>query len=339
MSFKMSYLPKGWVKTSIESIGLPSTPNIDPSKFPDEIFELYSVPSHATGQPEIIPSSAIHSVKQLVQPGDVLLCKIVPHINRVWIVPEVDKYRQIASGEWIVIRANLANSKYLFYALTEPSFRSAFMGTVSGVGGSLMRARPKAVAQILIPFPPIAEQKRIVTKLDSLFAHTRRAREELDHIPKLIERYKQAILSAAFRCDLTADWRKENNQPGTQNLTSIGDTALSISYGSSAKSSPTGSIPVLRMGNIQDGKLDWNDLVFTSNIDEIEKYKLLDGDVLFNRTNSPELVGKTAVYKNERPAIYAGYLIRIRCKSEIIPNYLNYCLNSPEGRNYCFQVK
>ena len=57
---------------------------------------------------------------------------------------------------------------------------------------------------------PLAEQKRIVTKLDNLFAHTRRARQELDHIPKLIERYKQAILSAAFRSDLTADWRKEN---------------------------------------------------------------------------------------------------------------------------------
>ena len=68
------------------------------------------------------------------------------------------------------------------------------------------------VYKIYISIPPLAEQKRIVTKLDSLFAYTRRAREELDHIPKLIERYKQAILSAAFRGDLTADWRKENNQ-------------------------------------------------------------------------------------------------------------------------------
>jgi type I restriction enzyme S subunit len=120
---------------------------------------------------------------------------------------------------------------------------------------------------------------------------------------------------------------------------SLEDVALEFSYGSSAKSSPSGSVPVLRMGNIQDGKLDWNNLVFTSDIKEIEKYQLLTGDVLFNRTNSPELVGKTAVYKGERPAIYAGYLIRVRCSADLLPDYLNYCLNSPAGRDYCWQVK
>lgn len=63
------------------------------------------------------------------------------------------------------------------------------------------------------------------------------------------------------------------------------------------------------MGNLQGGKLDWTDLVYTSDTIEIEKYKLEYNDVLFNRTNSPELVGK-AIYKSEQPAIYAGYLIR-----------------------------
>lgn len=61
--------------------------------------------------------------------------------------------------------------------------------------------------------------------------------------------------------------------------------------------------------------------------------------MLFNRTNSPELVGKTAVYNGERAAIYAGYLIRIRCSEKILPDYLNYCLNSPSGRQYCSLVK
>lgn len=120
---------------------------------------------------------------------------------------------------------------------------------------------------------------------------------------------------------------------------SLEDVASEFSYGSSTKSSLSGSVPVLRMGNIQEGKLDWSDLVFTSDINEIEKYQLLTGDVLFNRTNSPELVGKTAVYKGERPAIYAGYLIRVRCSAELLPDYLNYCLNSPAGRDYCRSVK
>lgn len=93
------------------------------------------------------------------------------------------------------------------------------------------------------------------------------------------------------------------------------------------------------MGNIQDGRLDWEKLVFTSDDSEIEKYALARGDVLFNRTNSPELVGKTALYDSDRAAIYAGYLIRVRCTDRLNPGYLAYCLNSPAGRAYSWKVK
>jgi type I restriction enzyme, S subunit len=93
------------------------------------------------------------------------------------------------------------------------------------------------------------------------------------------------------------------------------------------------------MGNIQDGQLDWTDLVYTSDEREIEKHRLHEGDVLFNRTNSPELVGKTAVYHDERPAIAAGYLIVVRCGPRIMPNLLAHFLSSPAGRAYCWSVK
>jgi type I restriction enzyme S subunit len=85
--------------------------------------------------------------------------------------------------------------------------------------------------------------------------------------------------------------------------------------------------------------LDWNSLVFTSDEQEIAKYWLSAGDVLFNRTNSPELVGKTAVYRGERPALFAGYLIRVQCGEKLLPDYINHCLGSPAGRDYCWQVK
>jgi type I restriction enzyme, S subunit len=70
----------------------------------------------------------------------------------------------------------------------------------------------------------------------------------------------------------------------------------SVEYGTASKSAKTGKVPVIRMGNLQNGYIDWDDLVFTSDKDEIEQYMLNPGDVLFNRTNSPELVGKTAIY-------------------------------------------
>ena len=62
--------------------------------------------------------------------------------------------------------------------------------------------------------------------------------------------------------------------------------------------------------------------------DDIEKYLLKKGDVLFNRTNSPELVGKTSIYRGEYPAIYAGYLIKLHYGKDIIGEYLNYMMNS-----------
>lgn len=209
-----SELPQGWKSRPLQAVGLPKTPNVDPSHFPNEIFELYSVPSYPEGEPEIIAGQDIGSTKQIVRPGDVLLCKINPHIVRVWCVPQAGSYRQIASGEWIVVRSNgfEAESDYLRYVFIEPQFRSDFMQTVSGVGGSLMRARPKAVAHIQIPLPPLDEQRRIVAKLDALFAHTQRARAELARVPKLIERAKQAVLAKAFSGELTQEWREEQLQ-------------------------------------------------------------------------------------------------------------------------------
>jgi type I restriction enzyme S subunit len=64
------------------------------------------------------------------------------------------------------------------------------------------------------------------------------------------------------------------------------------------------------MGNLQNGKIDWSELAYTSDDKEIEKYLLEKNTVLFNRTNSPELVGKTSIYNGDRKAIFAGYLIR-----------------------------
>ena len=113
-----------------------------------------------------------------------------------------------------------------------------------------------------------------------------------------------------------------------------------VEYGTAAKSAPTGDVPVLRMGNICGAKFDWSELVYTSDHDEIRKYRLHDGDVLFNRTNSPELVGKTAIYRGSRLAIFAGYLIRINhMRSVVDGQYLNLFLNSHVARHYGNNVK
>ncbi|MFN9922494.1 MAG: restriction endonuclease subunit S, partial [Cyanobacteriota bacterium] len=137
----------------------------------------------------------------------------------------------------------------------------------------------------------------------------------------------------------TREWREERGEEFDWLDVKLGEHAESMNYGTSAKSQSDGEVPVLRMGNLQGGSLDWTDLVYTSDLAEIAKYILDEGDVLFNRTNSPELVGKTAIYRGERPAIYAGYLIRVRCLPSLDPEFLNLSLNSPAARDYCWRVK
>ena len=189
------------------------------------------------------------------------------------------------------------------------------------------------VYDIDTPVPPINEQRRIADKLDRVLACVDGANEHLSRVAPLIKRFRQSVLAAATSGRLTEDTSTTSRQVMLQ------DVALDFSYGSSEKSKPHGKVPVLRMGNIQGGSIDWSDLVFTDNESEIAKYELTYGDVLFNRTNSPELVGKTAIYDQGPRAIYAGYLIRIKCTEELNPFYLNYCLNSPMGRAYCWSVK
>lgn len=118
---------------------------------------------------------------------------------------------------------------------------------------------------------------------------------------------------------------------------------MDIQYGTSAKTAlkEGGSdVPVIRMGNIQDGRLDLGDLKYlpAEHID-IKKTLLRDGDLLFNRTNSAELVGKSAVYSERMgAAVYASYLIRCRFAEGVESDWVNAVVNSDFGRRYIASV-
>jgi type I restriction enzyme, S subunit len=111
--------------------------------------------------------------------------------------------------------------------------------------------------------------------------------------------------------------------------------SLLVEYGSSAKTSEDSSgTPVFRMGNIVEGELILDELKYLPRQhDEFPKLLLEPGDLLFNRTNSPELVGKTAVFLGaSQPYSFASYLIRVRLVEGCLPVYLNAYINSAYGR-------
>lgn len=198
------FLPNNWCWVSFGCINQYTSVSIDPAKQPETIFELYSVPSSADNYPEIVSGKEIGSTKQAVEKGDVLLCKINPRINRVWKVSQHTNSILLASSEWIIIRNRLINSDYLMYCFRSPYFRDYMLSNVSGVGGSLMRAQPKYVKEYPVPIPPLAEQQRIVDRIESLFAKLDEAKEKAQAVVDGFENRKTAILSKAFMGELTS---------------------------------------------------------------------------------------------------------------------------------------
>ena len=147
--------------------------------------------------------------------------------------------------------------------------------------------------------------------------------------PKAPKRYDQSGLQLALP-DLPHGWGWSH----------LGCSSTGPEYGTAAKSSTQGEVPVVRMGNIQNGRIDWGDLAYTSDKEEIARYSLQPGDVLFNRTNSPELVGKAAIYRGERPALFAGYLVRVNQINQVASGpYIAHFLNSPRAREHGKSVK
>jgi type I restriction enzyme S subunit len=122
----------------------------------------------------------------------------------------------------------------------------------------------------------------------------------------------------------------------------LGEIVDKMQYGTSEKASPEQSgVPVLRMGNIKEGNIVSDDLkYFPNDWPQIGEFLLCKGDLLFNRTNSAELVGKTAIYGEQYPkAVFASYLIRVQTDKTLYrPEILSFFINSFYGRKYIKSV-
>lgn len=256
--------------------------------------------------------------------GDIVITAIGT-IGNSYVVRESDRfYFKDASVLWLKKKSDVS-SEYINLWLKSSLMRDQLD---EGNGATVDTLTIKKLQELLIYLPSIPEQKRIVAILDKVFADIEQARakteQNLKNARDLFESYLQKVFSQRGE-----GWAK----------TTLGSLCEKMEYGTSEKSSASGTTPVLRMGNIQNGELDWGRLVYTDNQEDIEKLLLRDGDVLFNRTNSPELVGKSAIFRGNRAAIFAGYLIRVVMRKELLDSeYLNFYLNGVEAREYGFTV-
>ncbi len=304
--------------------------SVDPSKFTDEIFDLYSIPAFDSGKSELVAGSEIGSAKQVVQPGDVLLSKIVPHIRRAWIVGKDRGHRIIASGEWIVFRSERASPTYLRQVLVGDPFHAHFMNTVAGVGGSLVRARPAHVAKIKIPLPPLAEQRRIAEVLDraeALRAQRRAALAQLDSLT-------QSLFLDLFGDPATnpKGWPKET-------LGEVTEMVTGYPFRSEEYVKKGDSVRLCRGANILPGRLDWSDLARwpESKTAGLAEFNLEAGDVVIamDRPWISEGFKIARVQPEDCPALLVQRVARLRGGKELPNEFLFHLLNQSAFTRHC----
>lgn len=185
------------------------------------------------------------------------------------------------------------------------------------IGGVIKYIKLGNLTEAQIELPTIEEQKKIVQILESVDSIIKREERQQDCFNDLIKARFVEMFGDPIR-----------NQKNWE-IVSIGDIITDVRYGTSKPAVKGGKYPYLRMNNLTaDGHLDLNDLKYIDiQKDEIEKCVVRKGDVLFNRTNSIDLVGKTAVFDLSEDMVIAGYIIRVRLNGRILPEVFSQYMN------------
>jgi type I restriction enzyme S subunit len=331
-------LPAGWCEVRLDDVAH-FNPGVDKTRF-KPTDELPFVPMPAveaeTGMIDTSERRAFSKVKSgftAFATGDVLFAKITPCMEngKMAVVPPLPQGIGFGTTEFHVLRPTGALDRlYLYYFVSSAALRHEAQHRMTGAVGQ-KRVPKRFLEAKLFPLPPLAEQQRIVEKIQTLFAELDKGEEALREVQKLLARYRRSVLKAAVTGDLignaSTDWTP----------VVLGDLLEDIRYGTAKKCRPdVEGTAVLRIPNVVGGEIDLTDLKFTDlNAKELEKLSLREGDILIVRSNgSANLVGRGAIVTSGSAGMaYAGYLIRLRLDhTRITPAFLHMVLSSPAVR-------
>lgn len=260
--------------------------------------------------------------------GDILFARITPCTENgkaafVEYLPDGEELAVGSSELAVLSPGDELKPRYLYYLIQEPSLRNKAINQMKGASGRKRVPYSFFREDIEVPVPPLEEQEAIVQKLDKIF-------EDIGEIENAQEQAEQIYQDIAFSFFTSRVRDAETDNVETDELIE------STQYGSSnATNSEGDGYPSLRMGNYNlRGEMDYSKIKYQEFEDGgSDKYKLEKGDVLFNRTNSADLVGKMCIYDGGlEKAVFASYLIRVELKEDkVLPEYFVTYMNSPLG--------
>lgn len=286
--------------------------------------------------------------------GDIVVARTGATTGKSYQIDSVPGQAVFASYLVRVRPSTVLNPDWVKYYFQSPAYWSQIEENKAGSAQPGVNA--SKLAALHIPIAPRQEQNRIVARLDGSISRSTRARHELDLVPKLIDRYKQAILSKAFSGELTADWRSQNACDAAQFMKATG---IGISTHLASKRLPKGwywaqagqvsliksgialgkrrpqnteltELPYLRVANVQRGWLNLSAVKTTSVTKrEAEALYLQTGDILMNEGGDRDKLGRGWIWEGQvEQCIHQNHVFRLRPKSRNINSrYISYYAN------------
>lgn len=335
-------------------------PNIDPCVFRVSDFSGDFCLNYATAPPRSIPADKLNKFR--LCPGDILVVKSSGSAKRVVsgrvaVFDNESERAYVASNFLLRLRPKSeVDPYYLSFVLGSPPVREAVAESVKTMTYPNLSFR--IYGQIEIPVIPLRDQQAVsaffkalmvnepLPELPTYISERRRIVARIEELAAKIEEARllrqQALTEAQQVLGMTIErlFTERKNEPWTDGY--LGDYVNNACYGTSEKAcdEPYG-IPILRMGNIQNGIIDTKDLKYLHIAEkDRQKWILRPNDILVNRTNSAELVGKCAVFDLDGDWGFASYLIRLRLDlARAEPALVAYYINSPMGRKYMFSER
>lgn len=237
----------------------------------------------------------------------------------------------------IVPIAGGAEPRFLLYALRSRSVRAHFSLNATGTSDSMRNLSQPKMEAAPFTLPPLAEQRRIVEKVETLLADVNAARERLAKVPAILKCFRQSLLVAACSGELTTGFVNRDRTPWRSTV--LADVLREpLRNGHSAKASADArGVRTLTLSAVTSGDFSLvNTKVTVADPDKVRELWLEPGDLLIERSNTPELVGTARLFRGPKGfAIFPDLVIRARVREDsVAPEFMELVLQSDDSRKY-----
>ena len=321
----------------IAAINRQSLPASTPADYEFSYLEISNVDYfgvvNAEGLERLRFEDAPSRARRVVTANSTVISSVRPNLQAVAHFPEASK-DFICSTGFNVVEPDVKRlvPSFGYYCLISELARQHYESVATGVGYPAVS--DKEFGQLNVPLPPADKQRRIATYLNAscraIDAAVAAKREQIATLDVLRESIIEKEITGGRDGDKTLaevgqDWIRR--LPPHWDVVRIKRVLARMDYGISQSTEPEGKFPVLKMGNIQGGEIRLIKIEF---VDSVESGLLLEtDDLLYNRTNSHDQVGKAAIFRGDRDdaVTFASYLVRLRANHRVLPEFLNYAVN------------